>query len=61
VQSYAIDNPSISFSCARNIDGSVDLHTAHAQSSIDTVRLIYGAALGKELTSLNGEQVVHRM
>lgn len=54
VQSYAIDNPGVAMSCKKSLDGGAELHTLKEHSSTDVVRLVYGAAVARELLPLEG-------
>ena len=54
VQSYALDNPGVSMSCKKSLDGGSELHTLREHTSSDAVRLVHGAAVAHELLPLDG-------
>ena len=54
VQSYAVDNPGVAFSCKKAGESAADLHTAREHGTRDTLRQTQGAALAKELLEVDG-------
>ena len=54
VQSYAVDNPGVAFSCKKAGETAADLHTAREHGTRDTLRQTQGAALAKELLEVDG-------
>ena len=52
VQSYAIDNEGIAFSCRKGGETTADLSATSQQSTLDTIRGVYGSTLAKELLKM---------
>jgi DNA mismatch repair ATPase MutL len=55
-QSYAIDNEGVAISCRKGGETTADLSAAAGQSTVDTIRGIYGSAVAKELLKLDAAE-----
>jgi DNA mismatch repair ATPase MutL len=49
VGKYSIRFPHVSFTCKRAGENVADVRTSVASTSLDNIRNVYGAAIGKEL------------
>lgn len=56
VQAYAIDNAGVAMSCKKAGETATELHTLASHSTLDVIRLVYGAAVARELIPVEAEQ-----
>lgn len=55
VQAYAIDNAGVAMSCKKAGETATELHTLTSHSTLDVIRLVYGAAVARELIPVEAD------